>query len=60
METIRTCPDCKEPLGFNSKYGVWMHKTSKCAYMEDKEGERVWDNQKREEYLKKILDRELE
>ncbi len=53
MSTIKICPDCKGVLSWNTHFKAYTHSpSSKCAYMEDANGNRIWDNARRDEQLK--------
>ena len=55
MKLLRMCPDCGEVIEYNSKKQVFMHgREEYCAYMENVQGERIWDDKMREERLAKI------
>lgn len=57
---LRLCPDCGGILSWCTHFQAFQHGPfGDCAYMEDKEGKRIWDNAKREEGLKE-LDEEIE
>ena len=53
MSNLRICPNCGDVLSWNTHFQAYIHDSnSKCCYMEDKNGNRIWDNKMREEQLK--------
>ena len=48
------CPDCGHVVEFKSYFQEFYCTDSNCAFVANINGERVWDNKKREENLKKI------
>ena len=53
MRLLRMCPDCDGVIGYNSHFKAFMHgDQTDCAYMEDINGERIWDNEMRDRQLK--------
>lgn len=49
---LRICPDCGKTISYYIHFKAFMHgSTSNCAYMENKNGKRIWDNKMREEAL---------
>ena len=55
MKLLRMCPDCGEVIEYNTRQKAFMHgREEYCAYMENVQGERIWDDKMREERLAKI------
>lgn len=55
MRLLRLCPDCQEVIGYNSHFKAFMHgDQTDCAYMENIDGERIWDNEARDKQLKQM------
>ena len=48
------CPDCGHVLEYRSYFQEFNCTGKDCAFVADKNGNRVWDNQKRDENLKKL------
>ena len=48
------CPDCGHIVEFRSYFQEFNCTGSNCAFVANINGERVWDNKKREENLKKF------
>ena len=57
MRLLRMCPDCDGVIAYNSHFKAFMHgDQTDCAYMEDINGERIWDNEMRDRQLKQKAD----
>ena len=64
---IRTCPDCGKILKWDRIGGAYRHvgqnysedeySKTHCYYEENSMGERVWDNKKQKEMVKRGLSR---
>ena len=48
------CPDCGHVLEYRSYFQEFNCTGKDCAFVADKNGNRVWDNQKRDENLKRL------
>ena len=48
------CPDCGSFIHFNSYHQRYECSGNDCAFMANLKGERIWDNKKRDENLKKL------
>lgn len=48
------CPDCGHVLEYRSYFQEFNCTGKDCAFVANINGERVWDNKKREENLKKL------
>ena len=48
------CPDCGHVLEYRSYFQEYNCTATNCAFVADKNGVRVWDNQKRDENLKRL------
>ncbi len=48
------CPDCGHVLEYRSYFQEFNCTAKTCAFVADKNGVRVWDNQKRDENLKRL------
>ena len=49
---LRLCPDCGGIISWCTHFQAFQHGSfGDCAYMEDKEGKRIWDNAMRKEKL---------
>ena len=51
---LLVCPDCGCVLEFRSYFQEYNCTGKDCAFVADINGERVWDNQKRDENLKRL------
>ena len=50
---IRLCPDCEGLIYWNSHFRAFLHDNiSDCSYMETMDGNRDWDDEKRQIFLK--------
>ena len=55
FEPRRLCPDCKGLIYWDSRMQAYRHDIiDDCAYMENLNGKRIWDNNKRDERRKKL------
>jgi len=48
------CPDCGHILEYRSYFQEYNCTASDCAFVADRNGNRVWDNKKRDENLKRL------
>ena len=48
------CPDCGHVLEYRSYFQEFNCTGKDCAFVANINGERVWDNEKRDENLKKL------
>lgn len=48
------CPDCGQVLEYRSYFQEFNCTAKDCAFVADKNGNRVWDNEKRDENLKRL------
>ena len=48
------CPDCGHVLEYRSYFQEFNCTATNCAFVANVNGERVWDNKKRDENLKRL------
>ena len=48
------CPDCNGTVSWNSYHSRFQCLNIDCCFEANEKGERVWDNNKREENLKNL------
>ena len=48
------CPDCGHIMEYRSYFQEFNCTASDCAFVANINGERVWDNKKRDEKLKRL------
>ncbi len=48
------CPDCGHIVEYRSYFQEYNCTATDCAFVANTKGERVWDNKKRDENLKKM------
>jgi len=51
---LNICPDCDGVCSWNTHFRAYICENSECAFMADKNGQRIWDNQQREDNLRKL------
>jgi len=61
MKLLRMCPDCDCVIAYNTHCRAFMHDNqSDCAYMEDINGERIWNNKTRKGDSKQLEEKSCE